>query len=788
MAPGRLRRAEIQERRIPLDSGKNPNPPGRPDTLQEETPRLRNRWKGARPLETSRQNAFPGSFRLLFEVGTVAGMSDGELLDRFLARRTIGAEAAEIAFGAIVERHGSMVLRVCRGRLGDEHDAQDAFQATFLILARKAGSIRNRDSASSWLQGVARRVASCAVRARAVRRAKERATSRPIEEPSPDSDQGELVPAIREEVGDLPEKYRTPLMLCLLDGLTHEEAATRLGWPVGTVKTRVRQAKDRLRTRLTRRGFAPTLGAITAAMTVREAQAMPLALVRSTARAALRYASGKAMTAGAASASVGTLVNLGIGSLLMSRIKIVALVMTAIGACAAGSAGYARQGPGNQEKVEPVKDEAKPELKPAEKEPKVEAKAESLVDQLDLAKVDLERLRYDANVIKNKIQTSTRLIEFYESSSKHAPDAKTIQQLKDLGANPPVDGIFEDEKKKFVDLCIRELAANKEMVRQSREAYSEINRRIRQQEQQIKELEGQIAQNGPSPTPAEQALLPEQIDSLKIDIELLDQEVRDLKSVVTSNGQNRLQLQAYQRRLNGPNPTTDGIPSTSLSGAELENAKKAAQAKIDDLELHLKTDRDKYLVKNRELSQKQAQLNQLQDRHSQALSAESKQHYEAARAEDSKRLDEAITTSMKLDMLRSELDFWKNRVFSTREANLELLRQSNNQNKPYGMNEKEFEATKRTLEQQVHEASREAGQAEDQYEKTLENLMIKERELRTLVMGLSPTAQSQYQRSQASQKPTETIRPPANVERRLSDVERKLDLILKALEARPGSK
>jgi hypothetical protein len=144
-------------------------------------------------------------------------------------------------------------------------------------------------------------------------------------------------------------------MLCLLDGLTHEEAATRLGWPVGTVKTRVRQAKDRLRTRLARRGFAPTLGAIIASMTAREARALPVSLIRSTSRAGLRYASGKAMTAGAASASVATLVELGIGSLMMTRWKIAALVCTTFGIFAAGTAGYARQGPGAREKTEPVK-------------------------------------------------------------------------------------------------------------------------------------------------------------------------------------------------------------------------------------------------------------------------------------------------------------------------------------------------------------------------------------------------------------------------------------------------
>ena len=116
------------------------------------------------PLETTRPQAIAGPIRLLFEGGAVAGLGDSALLDRFLAR-DVDSEGAEVAFAALVERHGPSVLRACRARLRDEHDAQDAFQATFLILARKAGSIRDSDSAATWLVGVARRVASCSRRA-----------------------------------------------------------------------------------------------------------------------------------------------------------------------------------------------------------------------------------------------------------------------------------------------------------------------------------------------------------------------------------------------------------------------------------------------------------------------------------------------------------------------------------------------------------------------------------------------------------------------------------------------
>src|SRR4051812_8884536 len=176
-----------------------------------------------------------GTVDRLFRFGTASGLSDGQLLDRFASRHD---EAAEAAFAALVERHGPMVLTVCRRALNDPHDAEDAFQATFLILMRKAGSAPSRESLAAWLYGVARRVSAHARAAAARRRVVERAAALrcgavdPTPPDEPDRD-------LWDEVDRLPAAQRAAVVHCYLEGLTHEQAAQRLGWPVGTVRSRL---------------------------------------------------------------------------------------------------------------------------------------------------------------------------------------------------------------------------------------------------------------------------------------------------------------------------------------------------------------------------------------------------------------------------------------------------------------------------------------------------------------------------------------------------------------------
>jgi RNA polymerase sigma-70 factor (ECF subfamily) len=263
----------------------------------------------------------------LFRFGTIAGLSDGELLERFTARR---GEGAELAFAALVERHGPTVLRVCRGVLRDTHDAEDAFQATFLVLASKAGAIRRRESVGSWLYGVALRVACDARIVANRRRAHERSAAKLRPEPIRNGDGDDLGQVVLEELGRLPERYRAAVVLCYLEGRTCEEAARRLGWPVGTVKTRLARARGHLRVRLTRRGVVPSVGLLTAASSLKTHGAtVPVRLAEVTVRAAIPHAVLQATSAGVVSASAIKLADGVLMSMVATKLKLATIAFLA---------------------------------------------------------------------------------------------------------------------------------------------------------------------------------------------------------------------------------------------------------------------------------------------------------------------------------------------------------------------------------------------------------------------------------------------------------------------------
>ena len=259
-------------------------------------------------------------------------LSDAQLLEQFALHRH------EAAFEALLHRHGPLVFGVCRRMLFDRQDAEDAFQATFLVLARKAGSITRRSLLSKWLYGVALRVAGRARKNALRRRVRERQdgdlTAVAAAGRSVDPD---LAPLLHEEVRRLPDKYRGPVVLCYLEAKTNEEAAAQLQWPVGTVKTRLAKARKMLRRRLARRGVALTAGLL-AANTL--TAAVPAALLDGTFRAALTFAGGKAIAGGAASAQVLALSTGVLRAMLLEKLKVVATAVLAV-AVVAGAGGLA---------------------------------------------------------------------------------------------------------------------------------------------------------------------------------------------------------------------------------------------------------------------------------------------------------------------------------------------------------------------------------------------------------------------------------------------------------------
>ncbi|HZY83561.1 MAG TPA: efflux RND transporter periplasmic adaptor subunit [Gemmataceae bacterium] len=260
-----------------------------------------------------------------------AGLSDTQLLERFVRGRD------EAAFEVLVWRHGPMVLAVCRRLLRREQDAEDAFQATFLALVRKAAAIGKREAVAAWLYKVAYR-AALRVREAAAKQPEANPVAADLL-PAPETGGDDLRPLLDEEVRSLPGAYRLTFILCYLEGKTQAEAAHQLGCPPGTVASRLAWARRRLRTRLARRGVAPS-AAVIAALLDRQAApaALPPPLVSSTIHAALHFAAGQPAAGGPAAVAEGVL-----HAMRMTRLKATAALLLIACVLGAGTGLAARR-------------------------------------------------------------------------------------------------------------------------------------------------------------------------------------------------------------------------------------------------------------------------------------------------------------------------------------------------------------------------------------------------------------------------------------------------------------
>jgi len=260
----------------------------------------------------------------------VAAAPDGELVERFAVHRE------EAAFAALVRRHGPLVLGVCRRVLTDSHAAEDCFQATFLVLARKAGSLKRPEALGPWLYGVATRTALKA-RARAERRraCERRACVAEAVAPSDALAWRDLRPKLDEAIAGLHEKYRAPFVLHHLEGLTVAEVAHRLGCPQGTVAARLARAKEQLRARLVRQGLAWCSGALATVLAQGAASAaVPTPLAAGTVQAAICIAASEAV--GALSATTAALTMGGLRVMSVSKGKVALAVLLTVSALGVG--------------------------------------------------------------------------------------------------------------------------------------------------------------------------------------------------------------------------------------------------------------------------------------------------------------------------------------------------------------------------------------------------------------------------------------------------------------------
>jgi RNA polymerase sigma factor (sigma-70 family) len=296
------------------------------------------------------------------------GFTDGQLLERFLTERQ------EVAFAALVKRHGPMVLGVCRRVLRNLHDAEDAFQATFLVLVRKATSLLLRECIGNWLYGVAYHTA---LKARAVAR-KRRGKERQVAEmPKPDpfdrSVWQDLLPILDQELNRLPDKYREAVVLCDLEGKTRKGAAKQLKIPEGTLSTRLDRARAMLAKRMTRHGLSLAGGSLAMLLPQHAASAsIPKSLAVSTTQAATLFAAGK-VAAGVISANAMTLTQGVLKTMFLTKLKITTAILLTISVVATGSVALTY----SSLAVEPANSQK-------ETLPKVEPKTEEKLQVVDI--------------------------------------------------------------------------------------------------------------------------------------------------------------------------------------------------------------------------------------------------------------------------------------------------------------------------------------------------------------------------------------------------------------------
>jgi RNA polymerase sigma factor (sigma-70 family) len=310
-----------------------------------------------------------------------SALDDVQLLHRF------SMQCDQSAFSTLVQRYGAMVWSLCVRRLGETPEAEDAFQATFLVLVRKAASLRGPEQLGPWLYGVAYRTA-LKLRGKRVRRAvRETPLTEPIAPEQPAGMDDDLRSILDEEINRLPTKYRLPVLLCYLQGLSSEEAAQHLGCAKGTVFSRLSRARDLLRRRLVRRGVEVSAGALAAVLTENTAlRAAPsLALREMTVRTSLLFAAGAAGQS--LSAPLAALVEGVVRSMFLSKVKFALIVVLAVGIAGGGAGilGYRSDAEQPQDKTShkaaPVTRRAVVEAKDNNKEAKTPAPPPAAVDE-----------------------------------------------------------------------------------------------------------------------------------------------------------------------------------------------------------------------------------------------------------------------------------------------------------------------------------------------------------------------------------------------------------------------
>jgi RNA polymerase sigma factor (sigma-70 family) len=368
-------------------------------------------------------------------------LTDAQLLDSFLSRHD------ERAFEALIYRHGPMVMGVCRRTLGCLEDAEDAFQATFLVLVRKAKSIK-RGMVGNWLYGVAYRTAMKAKVMRARKVARER-RAREMARPKARQEEvwEQLAPLIDKELNGLPDYYRSAVILCDLEGLSRKDAAHKLGWSEGTLSGRLAQARALLARRLSHTSLSISGGALAVLLSEQTASAcLSTSVVASTSKAAILMATGQAYTAGLVSANVLSLTNGVLKAMLLTKLKLTTLAL--LGVAVLGVGINLMPGPAQAQKQEAAN----------EKQPRVSNEALA-----ELGQAQIEVAEAQVKVAESLMQEAEVAIQIAETDSKSK--MAHFKRMEEMSKQATVSLAEVAEARSAVDKAQNEILAKRTALR-----------------------------------------------------------------------------------------------------------------------------------------------------------------------------------------------------------------------------------------------------------------------------------------------------------------------------------
>jgi RNA polymerase sigma factor (sigma-70 family) len=403
-----------------------------------------------------------------------ANLLDGELLEGYIRRRD------QAAFEALVRRHGPMVLGVCRRILRNEADAEDAFQATFLILARKAGSIRQKGTVANWLYGVAH---NTALKARAInrrRRSKEFAAGNMAAPKTSEETWRQVQGLVDGELSLLPEKYRIPIVLCELEGRTIKEAAAHLGWPDGTVATRLRHGRELLARRLARHGLALSGTVLASVMAANAATArVPATLLGSTLRVAHLVGAAQPLLTGGISTKVITLAEGVLKAMLLANLKKVTAFLIMVAVLGIGLGGMARSAGSSGDDPGPAAQNTRHESRDSQDSPRgqrwvIRSEVDGIIADVlkagdmvqpgtTLVRLDDRRAKIHLNQARSRLEAAKADMAVTSAQVQFATlQAERLQELVNLKAIEA--GVYKEALAKR-DRALADLAVKKAMVK-----------------------------------------------------------------------------------------------------------------------------------------------------------------------------------------------------------------------------------------------------------------------------------------------------------------------------------